>query len=239
MLRTYFRFSNLGTGKVSLDLGRRNVAFREDGLRLTQVQDAVFLSAEWDNFDRHTLPREGLLLRARGGTGEVKAGDLPGGGFQQAYFRARGLHSFSEVLGADLDLEWGQGRRLPLDRWWVLGGPSFVIGSRAAGYLVPNFGAVRFGVPLRFYGGPGPHPGGGPPLRPGLDVPAGGPLFHADTGFRAQGTGLLLRTTLLSNFYVELSYGFLKLRTPQGTSPATGSFDVLIGTQPFDLWKRR
>ena len=155
VLRTYFRFSNLGTGRVSLDLGRRNVAFKEEGLRLTQAQDAAFLSAEWDNFDRHTLPREGLLLRARTGTGEVEAGPLPGGVFRQSYLRARGLHAFSEFLGADLDLEWGQGRNLPLDRWWVLGGPSFVIGSRAAGYQAPNFGAVRFGVPLRFYGGLG------------------------------------------------------------------------------------
>ena len=54
---------------------------------------------------------------------------------------------------------------------------------------------------------------------------------------RAQGTGLLLRTTL-SNFYVELSYGFLKVRTPQDGGRAVGSFNVLIGTQPFDLWKR-
>jgi predicted acylesterase/phospholipase RssA len=238
VLRTYFRFSNLGTGKVSLDLGHRNVAFREAGLRMTQTQDAVFLSAEWDNLDRHTLPREGLLLRARGGAGEVKAGALPGGGFQEAYFRARGLHSFSEILGADLDLEWGQGRRLPPDRWWVLGGPSFVIGSRASGYLVPDFGAVRFGVPLRFYAGLGLTL----ELVPRFDIAwmshQGDLLFRSETGYRAQGTGLLVRTTF-SNFYVELSYGFLKTRSPQGTSPATGSFDVVIGTQPFDLWKRR
>jgi hypothetical protein len=224
---------------VSLDLGRRNVAFKEDGLRLTQVQDALYLSAEWDNLDRHTLPREGLLLRARGGTGEVKAGELPGGAFQQTYFRARGLHTFREFLGADLDLEWGQGRRLPLDRWWVLGGPSFVIGSRAAGYQAPNFGAVRFGLPFRFYGGLGLTVEVVPRFDVAWMAQHADTLFHADTGFQVQGTGLLLRTTLLSKFYVELSYGFLKLRTPQGTRPATGSFDVLVGTQPFDLWKRR
>jgi hypothetical protein len=239
VLRTYFRFSSLGTGKVTLDVGRRNVAFKEDSLRLTQVQDAVYLSAEWDNLDRHTLPREGLLLRARGGTGEVKAGELPGGAFQQTYFRARGLHAFREFLGADLDLEWGQGRRLPLDRWWVLGGASFVIGSRAAGYQAPNFGAVRFGMPFRFNGGLGLTVEVVPRFDVAWIAQHADTLFHADTGFQVQGTGLLLRTTLLSKFYVELSYGFLKLRTPQGTRPATGSFDVLIGTQPFDLWKRR
>jgi len=239
VLRTYFRFSNLGTGRVSLDLDHRNVAFREDGLRTTQIQEAAFLSAEWDNLDRHTLPREGLLLRARGGAGEVKAGTLPGGDFQQAYFRARGLHTFSDSLGADLDLEWGQGRRLPLDRWWVLGGPSFVMGSRAADYLAPNFGAVRFGLPVRFYTGLGLTVEVVPRLDLAWMSREADALFHSGTGLRAQGAGLLLRTTLLSKFYLELSYGFLKLRTPDGIRPTSGSFDVLIGTQPFDLWKRR
>ncbi|WP_306672139.1 patatin-like phospholipase family protein [Geothrix campi] len=239
VLRTYLRFSNLGTGKLSLDLARRNVAFKEGGLRQTQSQDAAFLSAEWDNFDRHTLPREGLLLRARGGVGEVESGLLPGGSFQQTSFRARGLHAFSEFLGADLDLEWGQGRHLPLDRWWVLGGSSFVIGSRAASHLAPNFGAMRFGVPFRVYGGLGITLEVVPRFDLAWMSEQPEALFHADTDLRAQGTGLLLRTTLLSKFYLELSYGFLKLRSPQGTSPASGSFDVLIGTQPFDLWKRR
>lgn len=238
MLRTYFRFSNLGTGKLSFDLERRNVAFLQEGLRQTQAQDAAFLSAEWDNFDRHTLPREGLLLRLRGGVGRAEPGPLPGGDFQQAYFRARGLHSFSEFVGADLDLEWGQGRRLPLDRWWVLGGPSFVLGSQASGFVAPNFGGMRFGVPFRIYSGLGLTL----EVVPRFDLAwlsrEAGALFQSDTGYRAEGKGLLLRTTLLSKFYVELSYGFLKLRTPQGTRPATGSFGVVVGTQPFDLWKR-
>ncbi|NWJ41104.1 MAG: patatin-like phospholipase family protein [Geothrix sp.] len=237
MLRTFFRFSNLGTGKVSLDLGRRNAAFREDGQRRTQNQDAAFLSGEWDNFDRHTMPRDGLLLRARFGAGHALAGELPGATFQQSYFRARGLTSIGEHLGFDLDTEWGQGRRLPLDRWWVLGGPSFVIGSRSLGFMAPNFAAVRFGVPLRLYMGLGLTV----ELTPRFDLawvaqdPAD--LLKPEVDFRAQGTGLMLRTTL-SNFYVELAYGFLKVRTPQDGGRAVGSFNVLIGTQPFDLWKR-
>jgi predicted acylesterase/phospholipase RssA len=237
MLRTYFRFSNLGTGKVSLDLGRRNAAFREDGLRRTQSQDAAFLSGEWDNFDRHTLPRDGLLLRARFGMGHALAGQLPGATFQQSYFRARGVTSLGEHLGLDLDTEWGQGRHLPLDRWWVLGGPSFVIGSRSVGFMAPNFAAVRFGIPWRLYMGLGLTL----ELVPRCDMawvaqdtPS---LLEPEAAWRMRGTGLMLRTTL-SNFYVELSYGFLKLRTPQDSGHAVGSFNVLIGTQPFDLWKR-
>ncbi|HLP31244.1 MAG TPA: patatin-like phospholipase family protein, partial [Geothrix sp.] len=123
LLKTYIRFSNLGTGKLSLDLGRRHAAFREDGIRNTQRQDSIFLSGEWDNLDRHTLPRRGLLLRARAGTGHADPGNLPATSFQQAYFRMKGLATFGESVGANLDLELGQGRRLPLDRWWVLGGP--------------------------------------------------------------------------------------------------------------------
>lgn len=238
VLRTYFRFSNLGTGKATLDLVRRDVAFLEEGLRQTQTQDAAFLSAEWDNFDRHTLPREGLLLRLRGGVGQTKAGVLPGGDFQQTYFRARGLHAFTESVGLDLDLEWGQGRRLPLDRWWALGGPSFALGSRASGLVAPNFGVTRFGVPFRIYGGLGLTLEVVPRFDLAWMSREADTLFHADSDIRAEGKGLLLRTTLLSKFYLELSYGFLKLRTPQGARPATGSFDVVVGTQPFDLWKR-
>ena len=236
--RTYFRFSNLGTGKASLDLGRRDAAYREDGERKVQAQDSIFLSAEWDNLDRHTLPRAGLLLRARYGYGEAEAGQVPVNTFRQAYGRARGLQSLGDSLGLDLDVEWGYGRNLPLDRWWVLGGPSFVIGSQAVGYVAPNFGVVRFGLPLRFYTGMGLTI----VLEPRFDVAREsqdpGSLFSGMGNPKAQGLGLLLKTNL-SHFYVEAAYGFLKLAEPQGTGRASGSFNVLVGTQPFDLWKRR
>lgn len=235
--RAYFRFSNLGTGKASLEASRRNAAFRESGQRLTQRQDAAFLSAEWDNFDRYAMPRDGLLLRGRFGLGRAQEDQLPGASFQQGYFRARGVKSLGESFGADLDVEWGQGRRLPLDRWWVLGGPSFAVGSRSLGFMAPNFAAVRFGIPFRFYVGLGLTV----ELEPRYDLAwvsrEASRLFRSDVSSRAQGTGLVLRTTL-SNFYVEASYGFLKVRDPLETGRAVGSFNVLVGTQPFDLWKR-
>jgi hypothetical protein len=236
-LKTYFRFSTLGTGKMSLDLGRRNSAFQEASQRRAQSQEFAFLSGEWDNFDRYTLPREGLLLRTRFGTGHAEGGELEGATFQQSYFRARGLQSFGEHVGADLDLEWGQGRRLPLDRWWALGGPSFVIGSNSLGFLAPNFAAVRFGIPLRLYLGLGLTVEVVPRFDLARMAPDPSSLLKQEVAISAQGTGLLVRTTL-SNFYVELSYGFLKERTPQVSGRAVGSFNVLIGTQPFDLWKR-
>jgi len=236
-MKTYFRFSNLGTGKMSLDLGRRDAAFQEYGLRRSQGQEFAFLSGEWDNFDRYTLPREGLLLRTRLGLGHAEAGELQGATFQQTYFRARGISSFGEHTGADLDLEWGQGRRLPLDRWWALGGSSFVIGSNALGYLAPNFASARFGIPLRLYLGLGLTVEVVPRFDMAWMAPDPSSLLKQEVAIRAQGTGLLVRTTL-SNFYVELSYGFLKERRPLESGRAEGSFNVLIGTQPFDLWKR-
>jgi predicted acylesterase/phospholipase RssA len=236
--RTYLRFGNLGTGKASLDLGRRNASIPTDGARKAQAQDSAFLSAEWDNLDRHTLPRDGLMLRTRYGYGEVHAGQLPSGTFRQAYVRARGLKSFSEFVGLDLDLEWGYGHGLPLDRWWVLGGSSFVIGSRAMGYLTPNFGAVRFGVPFRFYAGLGLTL----VLTPRFDVARmsnePGSFERTATNPQVTGAGLVLRTTL-SNFYAEGSFGITRLSGPQGTGQADKSFTLLVGTQPFDLWKRR
>lgn len=236
--RSYLRFGNLGTGKVSLDLGRRNAAIPIDTGRKVQAQDSAFLLAEWDNLDRHTLPRDGLMLRTRFGYGASRDGELPSGTFKQGYFRARGLKSFSEFMGVDLDLEGGYGHRLPLDRWWVLGGSSFIIGSRAMGYLAPNFVAARFGVPFRLYSGLGLTF----VLTPRFDVArlSDDPGTFGWRGNNPQvvGTGLLLRTTL-SNFYAEASFGFTKLTGPQGTGSTEKAFTVLIGTQPFDLWKRR
>jgi hypothetical protein len=238
LLKTYFRFSNMGTGKVSLDLGRRNAAFQETDRRRGQNQDTVFLSGEWDNFDRYTLPREGLLLRARFGMGHADTGDLQGATFQQGYFRARGLTSFGEHLGLDLDLEWGQGQHLPLDRWWSLGGSSFVIGSDSLSFLTPNFASVRFGLPLRLYLGLGLTVEVVPRLDLAWMAPEPASLLKPGVSLRAQGAGLMVRTTL-SNFYVELAYGFLRELSPQDSGRAVGSFHVLVGTQPFDLWKRR
>ena len=55
---------------------------------------------------------------------------------------------------------------------------------------------------------------------------------------RLLGTGLVLRTAF-SRFYVELCYGFLKEAKPgQPWGRTHGSFNLLLGTQPFDIWKR-
>ncbi len=235
----YVRFSNLGTGKATLDLSRRHADYLAAGLTRRREEEAAFLSAEWDNDDHHTLPREGLLLRARYGLGEARPSFDPGGSFRQAYFRARGLHAFSEHLGADLDLEWGYGHRLPLDRWWPLGGPAFVLGSSSLGFLAPNFASARAGLPVRFDAGLGLTLEVEPRFDFAQVAPEAAGLWRGGTRIQAHGAGILLRTTLVNLYYLELSYGFLRLDGPGFHQPATGHFNLLIGTQPFDLWRRR
>jgi hypothetical protein len=137
--------------------------------------------------------------------------------------------------GLDLDLEWGYGDRLPVDRWWTLGGTSFLVGSTSMGYLAPDFMVGRLGVPVLI---PGPY-GLSFQAIPRFDygVLAGGPgsLFSSTRG---QAAGLILRT-ILARFYVEVSYGFLRTSEGQGWSRPSGAFTALIGTQPFDIWRSR
>lgn len=240
-LGAFARFGNLGQGRASLSAAYRWAEFGQLGLWKKRGERSVGAAVEWDNFDRHTFPREGLLLRGFYNLGETLPGLDPQGSFRMAYFRARGLASLTprpsdNQLGADLDVEWGYGQNLPLDRWWTLGGSSFLVGSKSLGFLAPNFLAARFGLPFRMNGPYGLSILVTPRFDYGVIGPDAGHLFQS---FRAQGTGLVLRT-MVAKFYVELSYGFLKFRDPvQGWAPASGTFNALIGTQPFDLWKRR
>lgn len=236
-----YRFGNLGQGKAELAFDQRRAIFRQGDLSQSRTDRVVELFSEWDNFDRHTFPRKGLLLRWRYGVGESRPGLAPAGPFRYSYFRARGMQPLGSgasksELGLDLDLEWGYGDELPRDRWWTMGGPSFLVGSDALGVVAPNFGAVRLGLPLRMEG----------PFGLSLQViprfdycriaqgPAG--LFR---GPRAQGAGLVIRT-MVAKFNVELAYGFLKTYEPgRGWSRTSGSFNALVGTKPFDLWSRK
>jgi hypothetical protein len=237
----FARFGNLGQGRLSLTGSYRQAEFLLGGQSGEHRERSLELATEWDNFDRHTFPRDGLLLRGFYRLGETLPGLDPQGTFRMAYVRARGLASLGSVrseqqVGLDLDLEWGYGERLPLDRWWTLGGSSFLVGSKSLGFLSPNFLAGRLGLPFRMNG---PY-GLAVQIIPRFDYAVIGmessDLFR---GFRGQGMGLVLRT-MAAKFYVELAYGFLRLYDPaKGWAPTTGSFNALIGTQPFDLWKRR
>jgi predicted acylesterase/phospholipase RssA len=238
---TSYRFGNLGQGKAEVALDQRRAIFFQGDLEQSRTDRVVELFSEWDNFDRHTFPRSGLLLRWRYGAGESQPGLAPTGSFRYSYLRAHGLQPMGSrdsknELGLDLDLEWGYGKDLPLDRWWTMGGPAFLVGSQSVGVVAPDFAAARLGLPLRMDG----------PFGLSLQViprydfcriaQGPGDLFR---GPRAQGTGLVIRT-MVAKFYVELAYGFLKVaEAGNGWGKTTGAFNALIGTKPFDLWSRK
>jgi predicted acylesterase/phospholipase RssA len=240
----FVRFGDLGQGKAGLDGGWREAEVSWDAGRRAAHQRTLALAGEWDNLDRHTFPRDGLLFRGRYGEGETLA-DASGPGptppFRFGYLRARGLTSFGPDRapaspGLDLDLEWGYGRRLPLDRWWPLGGPSFLLGSRTLGLLAPNFLVGRLGLPVRMAGPLGTSFQAIPRLDYAVAADQAAGLFRER---RFQGAGLLVRT-ILAKFYMEASYGFLRSGDPAGGwGRAGGSFNLLIGTQPFDIWSQR
>jgi predicted acylesterase/phospholipase RssA len=240
-LGSYYRFGHLGQGKAELLVDQRHASFRQGDLDQSRKDHAVELDGEWDSFDRHTFPRSGLLLRGRYGAGESSPGLAPEGAFRFGYFRARGLQPLASresdaEFGLDLDMEWGYGKNLPLDRWWAAGGPSFLVGSPAQGILTPNFAAGRLGLPLRMEGPFGLSLQVIPRFDYGVLSPDPGALFRST---RVQGTGLVVRT-MLAKFYVELAYGFLKVRDPEaGWGHFSGSFNAVIGSKPFDLWTKR
>ncbi len=240
-LGTSYRFGNLEQGKVKLALDRHRATFGQDGAEHGRTDHALELLGEWDNYDRHTFPRKGLLVRARFGAGSAQSGLDPDGPFHYGYIRAHGLHPLGSSLsgtelGLDLDAEWGYGKDLPMDRWWITGGPSFLVGSDAQSILAPNFMAARLGLPVRLEGPFGLSMQVVPRFDYARLAKDPADLFQ---GSRAQGTGLVLRT-MMAKFYVELAYGFLKVYEPgSGWGRTSGSFNALIGTRPFDLWSQR
>jgi predicted acylesterase/phospholipase RssA len=239
----FVRFGNLGQGKAGLGAGWREAALEWPGGRLVGHQRTLDVSGEWDDLDRHTFPRSGFLARGRYGVGDNVA-PQPGPGapppFQYGYLRARALASLGPdsapaAPGLDLDLEWGYGRRLPLDRWWSLGGSSFLLGTRTLSLLAPDFLVGRLGLPVRMSGPFGLSFQATPRFDYAVAGSEPGRLFRDR---RYQGAGLLVRT-MLAKFYVEASYGFLRGTQPGGGwGRTTGSFNVLVGTQPFDIWRQ-
>lgn len=236
----FVRCGGAGQGKLGLSSTWRQAAFAWDGGRTLRHEQTLEASAEWDNFDRHTFPRNGLLARGWYVLGSSEPGPAPSGNFSSGYTRVRGLVGFGSpgeraAAGIDLDLEWGYGRTLPLDRFWNLGGPSFLLGTQTLSLQAPDFAVGRIGFPLAL-----PRPLGGTlQIEPRFDYAyvAGDPgQLLRDR--RMTGLGVVART-IMARFYLELAYGFMRETRPgMDWTPARGSFNILVGLKPFDLWTR-
>ncbi|MBI4911829.1 MAG: patatin-like phospholipase family protein [Acidobacteria bacterium] len=230
------RFGEGDRGRWRLDLSRRWTAllpaFPEGR---TQITDQVQASSEWDDFDRYTFPTRGGLLRVVAGQGRSRT-EGPQGTFRWGYLRARRYLPLGPLL-LHLDGEAGLGWRTPLDRWYSAGGPGFLLGTRSAGFLSPNFALVRVGAPIRLADMLGLNVWVEP--RGDLGYLGGPQARDLREGTRVRALGAVLRTEV-GRIYVELAVGRTWL-APAGTAfqAHRATINLLLGTRPWDIWKRR
>jgi len=236
--RTQVRYGMEDRGLFQVDLGRTEDHTTLPGLG-GETNRATYarLATEWDSFDAHTLPTQGLMVRAtwvRGFRAE------PGPAYTTGYLRVRNLWTPPQTsrlpFGRDVDAEAGIQDSAPGPRWFIIGGPDSLIGTRSAYYLAPNFAALRLGLPFtaatlfgvaiqcvpRF-----------DQARIALDY------RHPGQGIAVTGYGLALRGVLKS-LYVELAGGRVRTKDlTTGLRETDRHISFLIGTRPFDLWKGR
>lgn len=235
-LGLFQRFGGRDQGLWRLEAGRRWTAL-QPGLEggSSPCLEGIQTSLEWDSFDRYAFPTGGTLLRISAGEGRDREPGSPR--HQHAYLRVRRLQALGRRVGASLDVETGLGWDLPLDRWYSLGGPSFLQGTRSAGFLAPNFAIARLGLPLRLARLFGLQA----QLEPRWDFGYLGALKPSGLreSARTRGYGLALRTEV-GRFYVELAAGRADTAPEGQPFRSRGAIlNVLVGTRPFDLWQRR
>jgi hypothetical protein len=194
------------------------------------------LGLEWDSLDAHTIPTAGTMIRATG-TRAFSAGAGPA--YTTAYLRMRRIWKGGDRMlspGLDLDMEWGIQQHAPQEQWFIVGGPDSFIGTPSASYLAPNFGVLRLGLPFTMATIFGTAIQGVPRLDAGWLAPD---YQHMGSGQHLVGGGLVVRGVLRS-FYFELAGGVMRTK-PLGRehSVLQHQASFLIGTRPFDLWKKR
>ncbi len=234
--RTYARFGDSGTGRASLEgTWRRLYAGPEGEGQAVHGEGALAARFEWDAFDRHTLPTRGSLLRLHleGGRG---LGSWEGPSYRRGYLRARTLRPFGPRLGLDLDLEGGLGRDMGAHQGWILGGPGFLLGTPALAYQASAFGVLRVGLPVNLEGPWGSTLQVGPRFDVARLADGPGNLGRAQ-GAALGGAGVLLRAVLF-RFTLEAAYGWCRQTLPGAPTRTVGSFNLQLGTRPFDLWRR-
>ncbi|WLT32031.1 patatin-like phospholipase family protein [Geothrix sp. PMB-07] len=187
---------------------------------------------EWDNLDFHTLPTEGSLLRLSVDRSlSVEGQSEP---YWRSYTRFQRQQPLGSAWGLMLDAEVALADKAPPDLWWIGGGSDSFIGTRSAAYLMPNMAALKIGLPYT----QATILGTGWQIGPRYDLGRGSdqPSTLRD-GLRIEGLGLVART-VLRDFYVELSAGWVHLYLgPSSQREHRVSF--LLGARPFDPWRRK
>jgi len=235
-LRVQGRFGMEDRGLLQIDLGQANGLARDPAGESTKHKASSFKAGfEWDSFDYHTLPTEGLLTRlsySRAFRAQV------GPTYSEGYLRIRRLFPRlgprNSPLGLDLDLEFALQEQAPQERWFIAGGPDSLIGTRSAGYLTPNMGILRVGLPFTAATFLGVAIQAVPRLDYSRIAAEYTDLYR---GQETLGYGLVLRGAL-RGLYLELAGGETRTHAQGGTF-RDRHLGVLIGTRPFDLWKGR
>ncbi len=232
----YARFGREDRGLVRWDSTYRNVELRNVvSPRSYRAVNAQF-SIEWDRLDRFVLPTKGQVVRYMVGSGREKHPDgSPGKAYGYGYLRLRSLHRLGSRMSLDLDLEGGFGLETGPDRWFILGGPSSILGSQSAGFMHPCFSVARIALPIR--------------ISNALSLPmqiepalCSGALGNAEgskiIGF--QGVGIFFKTEV-SSLQLELAVSRLWYIRPENEIKHRGPWriNITFGTRPFDFWKRR
>ena len=237
ILRTYARFGASGTGRTSLEGAWRRVYLGPEGEgQVIHTEGALAARFEWDAFDRHTLPSRGSLFRLHLEAGRTQGADHPAD-FRLGYLRARHLLPLGRRLSLDLDLEGGGGLSLGPHQAWLLGGTGTLLGSRAQALQAPAFGLVRVGLPMRLEGPWGSTLQAGPRVDVGRLAGRVSEL-GSDRATGVAGAGLVLRAVLF-RFVLEAGYGWVRMPEAGGGLRTVGTFNLQLGTRPFDRWNVR
>lgn len=198
--------------------------------RLDQFQ----VACEWDSFDRYLFPTEGALLRLRLGQGWQDAHDLPRvtDPYQFAYARVRRLWPLAAWGSLDGDLETGLGWKLPMARWYTMGGPAFLAGTLSGCMTTPNFALARIGLPLHAVTVFGVNLQVVPRVDAGY-VGAARPGQWRESAF-VKGASLSLRSEI-GRWYAEVALG--RWFSSDAAGVEKNRINILLGAHPNDLWK--
>jgi predicted acylesterase/phospholipase RssA len=232
-LEAQLRWGSEDRGRVGLAALEQRGTFTVLGARADMPRAKVFRAwAEWDDFDFHSLPTRGTLLRLSADRSFQQEPDRPV--YDRLYLRASRQQPLGWGWGLKAEVEAALERNAPPDRWWVAGGSDSFIGTRSAAYLLPNVAALKLGLPYTQGSLFGVGWQAGPRIDVGRAAAEPGGLRR---GLKLEGYGFVART-VVRDFFLEVSAGRVALF--EGAFRERESrIAVLFGARPFDPWKRK